>query len=237
MKETLYDLITQSVSKSSLDRNIGEHQGIFFVTLWSQESVTTHFVFVACMHGDETSWLYWLLRFIETSRSYIDGAMITVVPCANQYWYEHTSRYDADGTDLNRIWDDMNDSTLPFVVFWREYIMSKKPTFIVTLHEDDEQKEHYAYAFVNKEHHRIYEDVWSEFAHNYPVYSWKQLYWLSVDNSSIRTLDSDGSLEAVMHAVYWVSVVNLELSDNMSIDNNAQAIRYFLHTLYMRFHD
>lgn len=229
--KSVREMIDQAVEVSSIDRQITETKGICFLTIWIQKPGQDHFLFVWWIHGDETSWPLGIMSFIEQYTWAINDCMITLIPFANEYGYMHGVRFDALWTDLNRVWNEVETPSFPLVEAVNAYISDHRPTFVITLHEDDEQKEHYAYTFLKHEHKSLFAIVWSDFAQKYPVFSWEKLYWLVTKKSCIEEVVNDWSLEAVLHSSYGISTINLELSDSLPLEENREAVQVFLTSL------
>jgi len=90
---------------------------------------------VAGVHGNETAGLLAvpeILDLLETGRPEHRIADVTVVAPANPIGVLHASRYNADGCDLNRDFDDPRTYEARVI---SDFIAAEKPSLIVSLHE------------------------------------------------------------------------------------------------------
>ena len=94
------------------------------------------------VHGDEAGSVLGLLEWAEHSRSWLRGADVIIIPLFNPAGLERNTRTDAEGADLNRLFDH---PTHPHIAGWRHAMAPYQPRAAVCLHEDYDARGLYAY--------------------------------------------------------------------------------------------
>lgn len=96
----------------------------------------------AGIHGDESGSTEGLLAWAESNLDRLNSIPLLIYPCLNPWGLINNSRWDAKGTDLNRIWENPSN---PFI----QYIISRTKNItiqlVITLHEDFDGQGVYLY--------------------------------------------------------------------------------------------
>jgi len=89
----------------------------------------------AGIHGDEPAGVYALLDFLNGPILEYSNLNFSVFPCLNPWGFEHDSRYNANGNDINRCFVRNNSHT---AVTLKNHIRNKSGyLFALNLHEDN----------------------------------------------------------------------------------------------------
>jgi hypothetical protein len=102
-----------------------------------------------CVHGNEPAGAKFLLEFCETLRAQPDkypGVAFDIIPLVNPWGWEHNSRENGAGTDLNR---DFNSFKAGESVLMREHFQKNKYDLAVDFHEDGGAQGFYYYRLDN----------------------------------------------------------------------------------------
>lgn len=94
------------------------------------------------VHGDEAASALGLLEWAERSTPWLRGADLVCVPIFNPVGLALNTRADADGQDLNRMFDH---PTHPHITGWQKAMAPFRPRLAVCLHEDYDAQGLYAY--------------------------------------------------------------------------------------------
>lgn len=98
--------------------------------------------FSAGVHGDEAGAVLGLLEWAERSIPWLRTADLVMVPLFNPAGLALNTRMDAEGQDLNRLFDH---PTHPHITGWRAGVAGLRPRLAVCLHEDYDARGLYAY--------------------------------------------------------------------------------------------
>ena len=92
----------------------------------------------AGIHGDEVAGVEALLRFLESDlpRRFASVPLI-VLPCQNPFGFEHHSRFNGCGLDLNRQFDKP-DTPAPESIPLKRFLLQHRPDEVVECHEDSD---------------------------------------------------------------------------------------------------
>lgn len=98
----------------------------------------------AGIHGDEPAGVEAICAFLERNefQRYAGDWEVTLLPCLNPFGYEHGTRDNHEGKDLNRLFKSA--STPPEVTAARE-VLSRPFDLTLELHEDSESPGFYLY--------------------------------------------------------------------------------------------
>ncbi len=101
----------------------------------------------AGIHGDELAGVVALCEWLET-RAYVKFLPqwdITMLPCINPWGYEHGTRANGDGYDLNR---EFHSSHPPQEVLFVQSVLQQRFDLSLELHVDEESAGYYLYETV-----------------------------------------------------------------------------------------
>jgi murein peptide amidase A len=113
---------------------------VYFLT--SQRTTARPLYLSAGVHGDEAAPVLGLLEWAERSTAWLRQADLILLPLFNPAGLALNTRADADGQDLNRLFDHR---THPHITGWRQAMSSYQPRLAVCLHEDYDARGLYAY--------------------------------------------------------------------------------------------
>ncbi len=98
----------------------------------------------AGIHGDELAGVEALCAWLET-RAYVKFLQrwdIAMLPCINPWGYEHGTRENSEGRDLNR---EFNSSHLPQEVLFVQSVLQQRFDLSLELHVDEDSTGYYLY--------------------------------------------------------------------------------------------
>lgn len=121
---------------------IHETAGYPVIFLTSSRAGKRPLYFSAGVHGDEAGAVLGLLEWAERSVGWLRTAEVVLVPLFNPAGLALNTRHDADGQDLNRLFDH---PTHPHIQGWRRAVAGCHPRLAVCLHEDYDAQGLYAY--------------------------------------------------------------------------------------------
>ncbi len=98
--------------------------------------------FSAGVHGDEAGAVLGLLEWAERSGAYLRRADLILIPLFNPVGLAMNTRGDAEGADLNRLFDCARH---PHIAAWRQALAGCAPRAAVCLHEDYDAQGLYGY--------------------------------------------------------------------------------------------
>jgi hypothetical protein len=101
-------------------------------------------VLSAGIHGDELAGVEALCEWLETraSAKFLQSWDITLLPCINPWGYEHGTRENAEGHDLNR---EFNSAHPPQEVLFVQSVLQQRFDLSLELHADSESTGYYLY--------------------------------------------------------------------------------------------
>jgi len=94
------------------------------------------------VHGDEPAGVEAVLRFLEERPGWAQRVRFTIFPCMNPHGYEHDTRHNHAGIDLNR---QYRDSSVPEVAAQKRALAGRRFDLHMTLHEDVDARGFYIY--------------------------------------------------------------------------------------------
>jgi len=100
--------------------------------------------FSAGIHGDEPGGVLGLLTWAEKNEGNLSSLPLLIFPCLSPWGLENNSRWDANGQDLNRLWDRCSPS--PLLARIMQGLGTYTFSVSVCLHEDYEGQGTYLYA-------------------------------------------------------------------------------------------
>ncbi len=121
---------------------IHETAGYPVCFLTSSRAGTSPLYLSAGVHGDEAGAVLGLLEWAERSIPWLRAAEVVLVPLFNPAGLALNTRMDAEGQDLNRLFDH---PTHPHICGWRAALAPFRPRLAVCLHEDYDARGLYAY--------------------------------------------------------------------------------------------
>jgi protein MpaA len=101
----------------------------------------------AGIHGDELAGVEALCAWLETRDhvKFLQQWGITMLPCINPWGYEHETRENAEGYDLNR---EFNSSHPPQEVLFVQSVLQERFDLSLELHVDEDSTGYYLYETV-----------------------------------------------------------------------------------------
>ena len=96
----------------------------------------------AGIHGDESGSTEGLLAWAESNLDRLSSLPLLIYPCLNPWGLINNSRWDARGTDLNRIWENPRNSFIEYIISRTKKINLQ---LVITLHEDFDGQGVYLY--------------------------------------------------------------------------------------------
>lgn len=97
----------------------------------------------AGIHGDEAGTVLGLLQWAESHRDKLSRIPLLIYPCLNPWGLENNSRFNPQGLDLNRVWDE---SATPLIAKIMQKIGDYHFRISICLHEDYDGQGIYLYA-------------------------------------------------------------------------------------------
>lgn len=119
-----------------------ETAGLPVMFLTSRRVSSHPLYFSAGVHGDEPAAVLGLLEWAERSPETLRNGDWVIVPIFNPAGLQLNTRADADGIDLNRLFDHPSH---PHIVGWRTAMKPFRPRAAVCLHEDYDAQGLYGY--------------------------------------------------------------------------------------------
>lgn len=98
----------------------------------------------AGIHGDEPAAVLGLLLWAEKNIHKVASLPLLIYPCLNPWGLGNNSRWDANGLDLNRVWDV--SSSTPLIAKIMQKLSGYTFSVSACLHEDYEAQGTYLYA-------------------------------------------------------------------------------------------
>ena len=111
----------------------------------------------AGIHGDEPAAVLGLLLWAEKNIQNVASLPLLIYPCLNPWGVENNSRWDANGLDLNRLWD--GSSSTPLIARIMQKLSEYTFSVSACLHEDYEALGTYLYAPGGKKEVRVQADA------------------------------------------------------------------------------
>ncbi len=99
----------------------------------------------AGIHGDEPGGVECVLALLEDRPAWLTGFELTVFPCLNPWGYEHNTRTNQRGKDVNRQWRRKDCKEIGFV---HRALRNKQFDLSIGLHEDYDATGFYIYELV-----------------------------------------------------------------------------------------
>ncbi len=96
----------------------------------------------AGVHGDEPATVWALLQWAEANQERLAGESIIILPCVNPWGLVNNLRWDEQGRDLNRMFQN---ESLPFFLSWRKLLGKQQFLLTLNLHEDYDAQGIYVY--------------------------------------------------------------------------------------------
>ena len=96
----------------------------------------------AGIHGDEPASSQGLLKWAESNLNQLSSFPFLIYPCLNPWGLENNSRWDANRTDLNRIWKNPQNI---FIAYILSRTNNLKFRLVLNLHEDFDGRGVYLY--------------------------------------------------------------------------------------------
>ena len=96
----------------------------------------------AGVHGDESGATEGLLRWAESSQLQLNSLPLLIFPCLNPWGLKNNSRFDSQGIDLNRVWDQSNHPLIGPIIDQTNKLSLK---LVLNLHEDYDGQGIYLY--------------------------------------------------------------------------------------------
>lgn len=99
------------------------------------------------IHGDERAGVEALCEWLESHAymKFLHRWHITLLPCLNPWGYEHGTRENGDGRDLNR---EFNSSHPPQEVRFVQSVLQQQFDLSLELHADEDSRGYYLYETV-----------------------------------------------------------------------------------------
>jgi hypothetical protein len=162
-------------------------------------------VFIAAgIHGDEPGGVWalldWLKRFPDLPPLY-RRFDFTIIPCINPYGYEHNTRQNAKGIDLNR---QFRSDRPPDEVRFVKQAVGKRPFDLVTeFHEDVDTHGFYLYELTHEEEPSWGKEIIERVARRFPINLNPQIEGLPAEEGLIHRLESGSFREMMENRKDW----------------------------------
>lgn len=119
---------------------------VFAIETSAPDSPDSEAIYVSAgVHGDECAPPWALLEWAESLES---GVQATIFPCLNPVGLAENTRFDGNGVDLNR---RFQDRSVPVIAAWQEYLEGRKFRAAANLHEDYDAAGIYLYELPRSE--------------------------------------------------------------------------------------
>jgi len=96
----------------------------------------------AGIHGDEPAGVWGLLEWAEANFEFLRESAAVIFPCFNPAGLVNNTRHDADGRDLNRLFQDCHHS---LIKAWQALVEGMEFRIALMLHEDYDARGLYVY--------------------------------------------------------------------------------------------
>lgn len=149
MKEVIYQNLVNRLRKINHEYfNLYElwktdYGSIYYIHLPSKSKNPVKIFLCAGVHGDEPAGVEALIKFLERNNSdLLDNFEFFAIPCLNPYGYSHNVRWNSDGVDINRTFEN-NLSVEALLV--KTFLAEKHFDVFVDFHEDWEYRGFYLF--------------------------------------------------------------------------------------------
>lgn len=162
MEERSYDYLVnrlKSISHSYMTLNDiwkTNYGSIYFVHLKSKSSNPIKIFLSAGVHGDEPAGVEAVIRFLESDNSdLLNKFEFFIIPCLNPYGYSRNVRWNSDGLDINRTFE--NNLSMEAILV-KTLLADKQLDISIDFHEDWEYRGFYLFE-ISKNNFELGKDI------------------------------------------------------------------------------
>ncbi|MBI4098474.1 MAG: M14 family metallocarboxypeptidase [Candidatus Magasanikbacteria bacterium] len=171
---------------------------LYQVTLGNPARAKRIICFSAGIHGDEESGPWAIVAFLNRIPRLPAHIAIIMFPLVNPYGFDRHQYRNEDNRNLNRHFLDHKPA--PENVLLKKALKPYQLFFFAALHEDEEQRGSYLFAYTKEPHEpAIYRNLIGIAKKYGPVVTKKRIYWHRGNNGLVLNPRSDGSLEEFVH--------------------------------------
>lgn len=187
---------------------------IFYVHLKSKSENPIKILLSAGVHGDEPAGVEAVIRFLEADNSsLLDNFEFFILPCLNPYGYSRNVRWNSDGLDINRTFE--NNLSMEAVLV-KTLLADKQLDLAIDFHEDWEYRGFYLFE-ISKSNSELGKEIISRLGCKCEI---KQESMIDgfINNNGVINLDCEQFGERVM-ALY---LANNHVNHSLTLETPTQ---------------
>lgn len=200
-----------------------KYGSIFYVHLKSKSEKPIKIFLSAGMHGDEPAGVEALTRFLEVDNTHLlDKFEFYILPCLNPYGYSRNVRWNSDGLDINRTFENNLSQEAVLV---KTLLADKQLDLSIDFHEDWEYQGFYLFE-ISKDNSQLGKDIINRLGCKCEIKKEKMIDGF-INNNGVIKLDCEEFGERVM-ALYLANnhakhSINLETPTQWEFDKRVSA--------------
>jgi hypothetical protein len=153
----------------------------------------------AGIHGDEPGGVWAVLEFLKRYSSLPDLYQrfnFSILPCTNPFGYEHNTRQNSDGIDLNR---QFRHAAPPAEVQWVKKAVAGRPFLLaMELHEDIDTPGFYLYELTQGDEPSWGREIIAEIGAKYPINRSQEIEGMPAEDGLIHRADTDDDFREII---------------------------------------
>jgi hypothetical protein len=144
------------------------------------------------IHGDEPAGVWAVLEFLRRYKTLPDHYHhfdYTILPCTNPFGYEHNTRWNAAGIDLNR---QFRSPSPPIEVQWVKKAVGGRPFHLaMEFHEDVDTPGFYLYELTQKDEPSWGREMIARIGANHPINRNEEIEGMPAEGGLIHRENAD----------------------------------------------
>ena len=171
---------------------------LYQITLGNPARAKRVICFSAGIHGDEESGPWTIIAFLKQLPRIPAHLAIIIFPLVNPYGFDRHQYRNLDNRNLNRHFLDHKPALENTLL--KKALKSHRPFFFAALHEDEEQRGSYLFAYTREPYEpAIYRNLVGIAKKYGSVVTKRRIYWHRGNNGLVLNPRSDGSFEEFAH--------------------------------------